>query len=185
MSNIEDTVRRVLDLAAAYRLAEHPQASLTELEAAIRTALSAEDGEAVADYSEMSREALERHAARMAQSLANDAPRKFYDKHATGAMLAPSCLCCGQLPEEIAITHLELPGIVVCRKCHGRALGVIGGAGGVPAGWKLALVKPDETMIEAGIAARRNMGAVEDVYRAMLNAAPQPAAARQDVGEQE
>lgn len=70
------------------------------------------------DYSEMSREALERHAARMAQALANDKPRQFYDKYATGPMMPPSCLCCGQLPDKVAIQHAELPGIVVCEKCR-------------------------------------------------------------------
>lgn len=69
------------------------------------------------DYSDMSREALERHAARMAQALADDRPRKFYDKYATGPMLAPSCLYCGKLPNKVAIRHLELPGIVVCEAC--------------------------------------------------------------------
>ncbi|WP_395406239.1 hypothetical protein ACHMW6_06085 [Pseudoduganella sp. UC29_106] len=74
------------------------------------------------DYSEMSRDALERHAARMAQALASDTERKFYNKHATGPMLPPSCFCCGKLPNRIAIRHMELPGIVVCEDCRSAAL---------------------------------------------------------------
>lgn len=42
----------------------------------------------------------------------------FHEKHALGPMRAPSCLCCGQLPESIAIKHAELPGIVICTKCR-------------------------------------------------------------------
>lgn len=46
----------------------------------------------------------------------------FHEKHALGPMRAPSCLCCGQLPESIAIKHAELPGIVICTKCRDAAL---------------------------------------------------------------
>jgi len=46
----------------------------------------------------------------------------FHTKHALGPMTAPSCLCCGQLPESIAIKHAELPGIVICTKCRDAAL---------------------------------------------------------------
>jgi hypothetical protein len=73
------------------------------------------------DYSDMSREALERHATRMAQALHDDKARTFYDKHALGPMMAPSCLVCGQLPDKVAIQHMELPGVVVCEKCRTAA----------------------------------------------------------------
>lgn len=73
------------------------------------------------DYSDMSREALERHATRMAQALHDDKARAFYDKHALGPMMVPSCLVCGQLPEVVAIQHMELPGVVVCEKCRTAA----------------------------------------------------------------
>lgn len=73
------------------------------------------------DYSEMSREALERHAARMAQALADDRPRKFWERYALGPLMAPSCLCCGKLPDKVAIQHIELPCIVICEKCRNAA----------------------------------------------------------------
>jgi hypothetical protein len=66
----------------------------------------------------MSREALERHAKRMAQAMADDKARAFYRKHALGPLAAPSCLCCGQLPEKVAIQHMELPEVVLCEKCR-------------------------------------------------------------------
>ncbi len=88
------------------------------------------------DYSAMSREALERHAARMAQQLANDKARQFYDKYATGPMMTPSCLCCGKLPDKVAIKHAELPGIVVCEECRNAAGSQVQAAGDVP--WRVA-----------------------------------------------
>jgi hypothetical protein len=77
----------------------------------------------VQPYSEMTREQLERHAARMAQALKDDKPLTFWQRYARQPMMAPSCLVCGQLPEKVAITHGDLPGIVVCEKCvnGGRA----------------------------------------------------------------
>ena len=47
----------------------------------------------------------------------------FWNKHAMPPMLCPSCLVCGQTtpPERAAITHMELPGIVVCFTCRDRA----------------------------------------------------------------
>jgi len=74
------------------------------------------------DYSEMSREQLERHATRMAQMLNDSRAIKFHERHAFGPMMAPSCLCCGKLPDKVAIKHLELPGIVICESCRDKAL---------------------------------------------------------------
>lgn len=52
--------------------------------------------------------------------MAHDFPAlaDFFDRYALGPKLPPSCLCCGQLPDEVVIQHAELPGIVVCRKCR-------------------------------------------------------------------
>lgn len=41
----------------------------------------------------------------------------FYMKHAVGQKLAPSCFCCGQLRDERAVTHAELPDVFVCKTC--------------------------------------------------------------------
>lgn len=73
------------------------------------------------DYSEMSREALERHAASMAQLLSDDKPRAFWERYAIGPKSAPSCICCGHVPDEVAIQHAEIPSIVVCRRCYDAA----------------------------------------------------------------
>ena len=73
-------------------------------------------------YADMTREQLERHAMRMAQALHDDKPRAFWLRYALGPMRAPSCLCCGKLPEKVAIQHLELPGIVICERCRTRAI---------------------------------------------------------------
>ena len=47
--------------------------------------------------------------------------QKFHTKHALGSMLAPSCLCCGQrthpYTRPVAIQHLELPAMVICKQC--------------------------------------------------------------------
>jgi hypothetical protein len=47
--------------------------------------------------------------------------QQFHSKHAMGAKAAPSCLCCGQqthpVTRPIAVQHLELPAIVVCKPC--------------------------------------------------------------------
>ena len=51
-----------------------------------------------------------------------DTYRRFFERYALGPMRKPSCLVCGQLPEEVAITHGDLPGIVVCKKCRDAAL---------------------------------------------------------------
>ena len=42
----------------------------------------------------------------------------------------------------------------------------------VPQGWKLVPVEPTEEMLNAGISARRDMGATEDVFAAMVAASP-------------
>lgn len=39
-----------------------------------------------------------------------------------GPLAAPSCLCCGKLPDEVAIRHMELPGVVICKTCRDAAL---------------------------------------------------------------
>jgi hypothetical protein len=85
---------------------------------ALTAAQAVPQTEPAPDYSDMSREALERHARRMAQALADDKARAFYRKHALGPLAAPSCLCCGQLPEKVAIQHMELPEVVLCEKCR-------------------------------------------------------------------
>lgn len=77
------------------------------------------EAEPVPNYSEMSREQLERHTVRLAQASQN--ALDFWHKHALGPLMAPSCLCCGKLPEEVAIQHLELPGIVICKACRDAA----------------------------------------------------------------
>lgn len=47
--------------------------------------------------------------------------QQFHSKHALGALSAPSCLCCGQqthpITRPIAVQHMELPAIVVCKQC--------------------------------------------------------------------
>lgn len=47
--------------------------------------------------------------------------QRFYGKHALGGLAAPSCLCCGQqthpITRPIAVQHMELPAIVVCKQC--------------------------------------------------------------------
>ncbi|WP_148293296.1 hypothetical protein [Comamonas sp. B-9] len=77
-----------------------------------------DDATLVHDYGEMSRAALERHAARLAQAIEDDAPRKFWRRHAFAPLHAPSCLCCGLPPESVAIQHLELPSVIVCGRCR-------------------------------------------------------------------
>lgn len=49
--------------------------------------------------------------------------RTFWEKHALGPMLTPSCLVCGQKPEKVAIKHAELSSVVVCEKCRDAAAG--------------------------------------------------------------
>ncbi|MGF6211825.1 hypothetical protein [Comamonas sp. 4034] len=44
----------------------------------------------------------------------------------------------------------------------------------VPDGWRLAPFKPTPEMINAGVAARRSGGTSDEVYMAMLSAAPPP-----------
>lgn len=82
------------------------------------------------DYSDMSREALERHAKRLWQAMVT--AHAFWHKHALGPLAAPSCLCCGKLPDEVAIRHMELPGVVICKLCRDKALGASEAA---PVGW--------------------------------------------------
>ncbi len=45
--------------------------------------------------------------------------REFWERHALGSKLCPSCMLCGhQRPRgEWAITHMELPDIYICRPC--------------------------------------------------------------------
>lgn len=73
---------------------------------------------AVHNYGEMSRAELERHTARLAQALEDDAPREFWRRHAFAPLHAPSCLCCGLQPESVAIQHLDLPSEIVCGRCR-------------------------------------------------------------------
>lgn len=54
--------------------------------------------------------------------------QQFHSKHALGALYAPSCLCCGQQTgpaRPIAVQHMELPAIVVCKPCKDAASGVV------------------------------------------------------------
>lgn len=59
--------------------------------------------------------------------------QQFHTKHALGALAAPSCLCCGQqthpITRPIAVQHMELPAIVVCKQCKDAAAGVTGTQG--------------------------------------------------------
>jgi hypothetical protein len=54
--------------------------------------------------------------------------QQFHTKHALGALAAPSCLCCGHqthpITRPIAVQHLELPAIVVCKQCKDATNGV-------------------------------------------------------------
>lgn len=75
------------------------------------------------DYSDMSREQLEAHTSRIAQLLADDRAHQFWTRYALGPLSAPSCICCGQLPAEVAVQHLEIPGVVVCKACKDSATG--------------------------------------------------------------
>jgi hypothetical protein len=51
--------------------------------------------------------------------------QQLHSKHAMGALSAPSCLCCGESTQgrEVAIQHLELPAIVICKRCRDAATG--------------------------------------------------------------
>ncbi len=57
------------------------------------------------------------------QRMLHDFPllQQFHTKHALGPMLPPSCLCCGQqthpLSRPVAVKHMELPEIVICKAC--------------------------------------------------------------------
>ena len=41
----------------------------------------------------------------------------FFTKHALGPLAAPSCMVCGETCLAPAVQHLELPGVVCCRRC--------------------------------------------------------------------
>lgn len=58
------------------------------------------------------------------QRMVHDFPAlsAFHEKHALGPMRAPSCLCCGKVPDEVAVSHMELPGIIICKTCHTKAI---------------------------------------------------------------
>lgn len=75
--------------------------------------------------------------------------QRFHSKHALGALAAPSCLCCGQQTgpaRPIAVQHMELPAIVICKPCKDAAAGVAA----VPAG---------DSMLERAV---RGMNAVDE-----------------------
>jgi hypothetical protein len=124
---ITDIIRSVAELPDRNSPEDWPEAMLVTADElrALLAAASPIPTEEPTDrgYSEMSRESLERHAMRMAEALSDDAPRKFFERHAMGPKRAPSCLCCGEVPEQIAVQHMELPGIVVCAKCRFPAQG--------------------------------------------------------------
>lgn len=86
-----------------------------------QTVLTDEPVNPAPDYSEMSRDDLERHATRMAQMLGDAKQREFYEKYAFDSKSAPSCICCGHVPEDIAVRHADIPAIVVCKRCHEAA----------------------------------------------------------------
>ena len=62
------------------------------------------------------------------QRMVHDFPHlaQFHAKHALGPMLPPSCLCCGHqtnpITHPVAVQHMELPGVVICKSCHDAAL---------------------------------------------------------------
>ena len=86
------------------------------------------------------REALAQPAAddKAVQRMVHDFPAlsAFHEKYALGPMAKPSCLCCGHVPEEVAIKHMELPGIVICKKCRDAALLADDKAGWEVAAWQ-------------------------------------------------
>jgi hypothetical protein len=51
--------------------------------------------------------------------------QQFHTKHALGGKAAPSCLCCGHqthpVTRPVAIKHMELPAIVICKQCRDSA----------------------------------------------------------------
>lgn len=57
------------------------------------------------------------------QRMLHDFPilQQFHTKHALGPMFHPSCMCCGHQTHPInlpvAVKHMELPGVVICRTC--------------------------------------------------------------------
>jgi hypothetical protein len=90
----------------------------------------------------------------------------FYDKHALGPKLPPSCLCCGHsmAGRETAIQHAELPGIVICRQCRDATLAPLA-AGRVG-------VAVDDAMVERACHAYANAdGSPHDWMLAALEAA--------------
>jgi hypothetical protein len=136
MSPIEQALRAYFDLTEPllkkFVWTADKAGEVAAITNAARAALSALEAPQPVEpnYSELSREALERHAVRMAQAMAT--AHAFWSKHALGPLAAPSCLCCGKLPNEVAIRHMELPGVVICTVCRDKALGVSEAA---PAGW--------------------------------------------------
>lgn len=71
----------------------------------------------------LEREASSAGTSRSAMIHANDCPTAwaFFNKHSLGSKLPPSCLVCGHAPgdvEDIAIRHMDLPNIIVCKKCR-------------------------------------------------------------------
>ena len=50
--------------------------------------------------------------------------QQFHTKHALGSLMPPSCLCCGKTANEIAVRHLELPAIVICKDCKDKVAAI-------------------------------------------------------------
>lgn len=82
------------------------------LPSAIKNGLITEDADRIAQ--------MERDAA----IHKTDCPtfRAFWEKHALGSKLPPSCLCCGQVKGNRAIQHAELPDIYICDDCRTAAM---------------------------------------------------------------
>lgn len=88
----------------------------------------------------------------------------FYMKHAVGQKLAPSCFCCGQLSDERAVTHAELPDVFVCKTCKDatecvRVMSEDECRAEFEA-WFFAHTDKTPTRYECWLASRRAMGAV-------------------------
>lgn len=73
----------------------------------------------------------------------------FFNRHALGSKLPPSCLVCGQAQpsrDTWAIINMELPNIIVCTTCRDKAIA----SPTAPEGVSVPL-EPTEEMLNAGV----------------------------------